>query len=854
MPMVSEPLLLFALLYLNLPHSNTSRNLSSSNSCRKFRSRTHTTTMQYEIPEQTGAVSTGRGELSKTLVGDFDENAVLLKLCLGRVERDINDRVLEVEREKLAIKKLNAASRAAAGGASLRGSYREGGESVHSNDSSGLLLPQPSSVVSALTTAVDSNRTYITNAAGRLQDVTHRRSMGSQPDELLHTRDAFLHRSDLIVARSALVRLTGEAARLADSMRAAHADKVALLQDCEEQRATIAQQGRRIRFLEEMLHSALDSVRGNMVMLGEGEKSASNATSATTEMSDLSWAQHFALGRVAIDEGDDKFKALYAHWQRRLEQVGGLEGEVAERRSMLEHFRSETDDIVRGMAHDDDLGDTSTGIGGGGSTVATFVKPLSGETQSALEEQRRQSTAHLANHVQHTAHTKVTSLNRVRELVKEADRPVQFTAEHDEEHFVIRRDIGSSNVRVVRKQGASSSIVGRIITAILYAPATALHLQVHMETTTGRRQQLVRQAAEANFSELWEQLSLYSNPFIQLVTVSGEAAVLQREGGIEGGSSGGGRGADVRDLLVTDDGDVDEFPERRIQREKRQAFRRLNEGLLSGKKPIGFSPSRSRDGCQTFGQEEGEQLLEEGVSQDARRTITSMAVASPSGAPKQTTAPLVQQQHPGLIYLVATDCGKKPWSNPLRSGAIRVAVSSVLPPAKVEAIVSPFVDPRSSYFSTRNEPGQFFSVAFDRMVVVPTAYSLASTHPISGGDYPRNWRFDGSCDGINWTLLRRHVNDESLSRRTPTFTWQLQRTPQSSTFYTMFRVVAEGPNITGGDALCATCLEVYGKLAYVVEDPFPELEPVSAPAPRPAGFASMGGLPTIKEPKKGKKK
>eukprot|EP00658_Telonema_sp_P-2_P021945 TRINITY_DN18759_c0_g1_i4.p1 TRINITY_DN18759_c0_g1~~TRINITY_DN18759_c0_g1_i4.p1 ORF type:complete len:203 (-),score=10.80 TRINITY_DN18759_c0_g1_i4:168-776(-) len=190
----------------------------------------------------------------------------------------------------------------------------------------------------------------------------------------------------------------------------------------------------------------------------------------------------------------------------------------------------------------------------------------------------------------------------------------------------------------------------------------------------------------------------------------------------------------------------------------------------------------------------------------------------------------------------------------IRDSAIRVSVSSTLPPSNIEAILSPFSDPRSSYFSTRNEPGQFISVSFDRMVVVPTAYSFASTHPISGGEYSRNWRFEASCDGVQWTCLRRHINDESLNRHTPTCTWSLERSTQNSTFFTMFRIVAEGPNITGGDALCATCFEVYGKVAYVVEDPFPSLDAVSSPDPRPSGFTPMGGMPVIKEPKKGKAK
>ena len=75
----------------------------------------------------------------------------------------------------------------------------------------------------------------------------------------------------------------------------------------------------------------------------------------------------------------------------------------------------------------------------------------------------------------------------------------------------------------------------------------------------------------------------------------------------------------------------------------------------------------------------------------------------------------------------------------------------------------------------------------------------------------RNWNLQGTNDGVEWTTLRQHVNDQSLGlTRMSTAAWPVEGCQVA---YRYFRVFKTGPNSKGNsDALMCAGIELYGQL------------------------------------------
>lgn len=71
------------------------------------------------------------------------------------------------------------------------------------------------------------------------------------------------------------------------------------------------------------------------------------------------------------------------------------------------------------------------------------------------------------------------------------------------------------------------------------------------------------------------------------------------------------------------------------------------------------------------------------------------------------------------------------------------------------------------------------------------------------GKYPsdalRNWTLQGSNDGKNWSVLKRHVNDASLNAGYGSASWPITDCTKS---YRHFRILQTGKNSNGNNFLC----------------------------------------------------
>eukprot|EP01084_Bolivina_argentea_P035895 66456_1 len=80
---------------------------------------------------------------------------------------------------------------------------------------------------------------------------------------------------------------------------------------------------------------------------------------------------------------------------------------------------------------------------------------------------------------------------------------------------------------------------------------------------------------------------------------------------------------------------------------------------------------------------------------------------------------------------------------------------------------------------------EFFAVDFGAAVIRPTHYTLR--HYITHDwNCLRNWELHGSNDGQDWTTIKRHTNDESLSGKGSSHTWEIEGCNE---FYSQFKIV-----------------------------------------------------------------
>jgi hypothetical protein len=157
-----------------------------------------------------------------------------------------------------------------------------------------------------------------------------------------------------------------------------------------------------------------------------------------------------------------------------------------------------------------------------------------------------------------------------------------------------------------------------------------------------------------------------------------------------------------------------------------------------------------------------------------------------------------------ILSWIATNSGTDKWQNPVLSGRIKVAASSIEKGHPGDLFVK---DP--SEFWTKDVPASWFQIDLgEQRAVVPTYYTLRH-----GGNYKadslRTWDFQGSVDGTNWTLLRRHVNDESLNEQFATHSWPIEGQTRA---YRFFRILQTGHNSSNHNFLVLSGVELYGSL------------------------------------------
>jgi hypothetical protein len=141
-------------------------------------------------------------------------------------------------------------------------------------------------------------------------------------------------------------------------------------------------------------------------------------------------------------------------------------------------------------------------------------------------------------------------------------------------------------------------------------------------------------------------------------------------------------------------------------------------------------------------------------------------------------------------------------------------------------------------FMTRSYEGSSITIDFFNALVMPQAYAFSSFHHILPGFFPRTWRLLGSLDGIEWTTLMSHVNDESFTAATQTVVFSIPQQTKApparkksadaqteadeevdcSGVYRYVRVINDALNSNGSFELQVNGFELYGNVMFVQPD------------------------------------
>nr|XP_054304277.1 E3 ubiquitin-protein ligase HECTD1 isoform X6 [Pongo pygmaeus]XP_054304278.1 E3 ubiquitin-protein ligase HECTD1 isoform X6 [Pongo pygmaeus] len=172
----------------------------------------------------------------------------------------------------------------------------------------------------------------------------------------------------------------------------------------------------------------------------------------------------------------------------------------------------------------------------------------------------------------------------------------------------------------------------------------------------------------------------------------------------------------------------------------------------------------------------------------------------------------------GIIYWIGTNAKTAyEWVNPAAYGLVVVTSSEGrnLPYGRLEDILSR--DNSALNCHSNDDKNAWFAIDLG-LWVIPSAYTLRHARGY-GRSALRNWVFQVSKDGQNWTSLYTHVDDCSLNEPGSTATWPLDPPKDEKQGWRHVRIKQMGKNASGQTHyLSLSGFELYGTVNGVCED------------------------------------
>ncbi|XP_022785923.1 BTB/POZ domain-containing protein At2g30600-like isoform X2 [Stylophora pistillata] len=152
----------------------------------------------------------------------------------------------------------------------------------------------------------------------------------------------------------------------------------------------------------------------------------------------------------------------------------------------------------------------------------------------------------------------------------------------------------------------------------------------------------------------------------------------------------------------------------------------------------------------------------------------------------------------GVIYAMGTSFGGTKWENPSSKSDLSTRVTATRSSDKLGSAsdLLNYSYKTGKESGTKDDNGSWWCVALSEN------YSLYLTHYTlrhglgDGNSFLRHWKLEGSLDGSNWEVLKKHEDDKKLSRPSENFTatWSIDREVGAFRF---FRIVQTGENSSG---------------------------------------------------------
>ncbi|XP_021929507.1 E3 ubiquitin-protein ligase HECTD1 isoform X4 [Zootermopsis nevadensis] len=172
----------------------------------------------------------------------------------------------------------------------------------------------------------------------------------------------------------------------------------------------------------------------------------------------------------------------------------------------------------------------------------------------------------------------------------------------------------------------------------------------------------------------------------------------------------------------------------------------------------------------------------------------------------------------GIIYWIGTNGKTSPeWVNPGQYGLVMVTSSDGrnLPYGRLEDILSR--DSSALNCHTNDDKRAWFAIDLG-LWVLPSSYTLRHARGY-GRSALRNWLFQVSKDGLNWTTLYTHMDDGSLNEPGSTSSWPLEPPTEEVQGWRHIRLQQTGKNASGQTHyLSLSGFEIYGTVTGVCED------------------------------------
>ncbi|XP_013177652.1 PREDICTED: E3 ubiquitin-protein ligase HECTD1 isoform X2 [Papilio xuthus] len=168
----------------------------------------------------------------------------------------------------------------------------------------------------------------------------------------------------------------------------------------------------------------------------------------------------------------------------------------------------------------------------------------------------------------------------------------------------------------------------------------------------------------------------------------------------------------------------------------------------------------------------------------------------------------------GVIYFIGSNAGTCEWVNPGAHGLVSVWSSDgrQLPYGRAEDVLSRSPEPLNVH--TNDDRRAFIAVDLG-LNIIPSAYTLRHARGY-GRSALRNWLFQMSMDGVTWSTLAAHSDEQALQEPGSTATWRLR----ADAAYRYLRVQQNGKNASGqSHYLSLSGFEIYGKVVSVIESP-----------------------------------